>query len=72
MRQQVIKAVREGQAVASVAVAYGLNVTTVFRWLAKFADGGQNALLAKPIPGRPPKVSVEDLPWIAQAVKGDI
>jgi transposase len=69
MRQQAIKAVREGQAVASVAAAFGLNATTVFRWLAKFAEGGQNALLAKPIPGRPPKVTAEEMRWIAQAVK---
>jgi transposase len=69
MRQQAIKAVREGQSVANVAAAYGLNATTVFRWLAKFADGGQNALLAKPIPGRPPKVSAEEMRWIALAVK---
>lgn len=69
MRQQAIKAVREGQPVASVASAFGLNVTTVFRWLAKFAEGGQNALLAKPIPGRPPKVSAEEMRWIANAVK---
>lgn len=69
MRQQAIKAVREGQTAASVAAAYGLSVTTVFRWLAKFAEGGQNALLAKPIPGRPPKVSAEEMRWIAQAVK---
>lgn len=69
MRQQAIKAVREGQSVANVAAVYGVNVTTVFRWLAKFADGGQNALLAKPIPGRPPKVSAEEMRWIAVAVK---
>ena len=69
MRQQAIKAVREGQSVANVAAAYGLNMTTVFRWLAKFADGGQNALLAKPIPGRRPKVSAEEMRWIALAVK---
>jgi transposase len=61
--------VREGQSVANLAAAYGVNVTTVFRWLAKFADGGQNALLAKPIPGRPPKISVEEMRWIALAVK---
>jgi len=69
MRQQAIKAVREGQSVTNVAAAYGLNATTVFRWLAKFADGGQNALLAKPIPGRPPKISAEEMRWIALAVK---
>ena len=69
MRQQAIKAVREGQPVANVAAVFGLNISTVFRWIAKFADGGQNALLAKPIPGRPPKISAEEMRWIAQAVK---
>lgn len=46
-------------------------MTTVFRWLAKFADGGQKALLAKPIPGRPPKVSAEELRWIARTVRDE-
>ena len=71
MRMQAVKAVREGQSVASVAAAYGLNVRTVFRWLSKFASGGQNALLAKPVPGRPPKVTPEEMRWIAQAVRDD-
>lgn len=69
IRQQAIKAVREGQTVQSVAAAYGVNIRSVFRWLADFANGGQQALLAKPIPGRPPKVSAEEMRWLAQAVK---
>jgi transposase len=69
MRQQAIKAVREGQSATSVAAAFGLNVRTVFTWLAKFSDGGEEALLAKPIPGRPPKVSDEEMRWIAQAIR---
>ena len=69
MRQQAVKAVREGAPVTSVAAAYGLSVRTIFSWLAKFADGGQNALLAKPISGRPPKISAEEMRWIAQAVR---
>ncbi|CAI06416.1 transposase [Aromatoleum aromaticum EbN1] len=69
MRQQAIKAVREGQTVQSVAAAFGVNVRSVFRWLADFAQGGQNALLAKPIPGRPSKVSTEEMRWLAQAVR---
>ncbi|MDS4056729.1 IS630 family transposase [Accumulibacter sp.] len=69
MRQQAVKAVREGQTVQSVAAAYGVNERSVFRWLADFADGGQNALLAKPIPGRPSKVNAEELSWIANAVR---
>jgi transposase len=69
MRQQAIKAVREGQTVQSVAAAFGVNQRSVFRWLADFANGGQNALLAKPIPGRPTKLSAEQIAWIAKAVR---
>ncbi|WP_175962553.1 IS630 family transposase [Burkholderia pyrrocinia] len=69
MRQQAVKAIREGQDVASVAAAYGVNERSVYRWLADFAHGGQNALLAKSIPGRPPKVSAEEMQWLAQAVR---
>ena len=69
MRQQAVKAVREGATVASIAAAFGVSTRTVFSWLAQFAEGGQNALLAKPIPGRPPKISAEEMRWIAQAVR---
>lgn len=69
MRQQAVKAVREGQHPSSVAAAFGVATRTVYDWLAKFADGGQAALLAKPVPGRPAKVSADEMRWIAQAVK---
>jgi transposase len=61
--------VREGRTVQSVADAFGVNIRSVFRWLADFANGGQNALLAKPIPGRPSKLSAEELAWIVKAVR---
>jgi len=69
MRQQAVKAVREGEPVTSVAAALGMNPRTIFSWLAKFAEGGQNALLAKPISGRPPKISADEMRWLAQAVR---
>ncbi|MCA3218958.1 MAG: helix-turn-helix domain-containing protein, partial [Burkholderiales bacterium] len=37
MRQQAVKAVRNGQSAAEVAVSFGVNERTVFRWLASFA-----------------------------------
>jgi len=69
MRQQAVKAVREGATVASVATAFGVSTRAVFGWLARFAEGGQNALLARPVPGRPPKISADEMRWIAQAVR---
>lgn len=69
MRQQAVKAVSEGQTVQSVAAAFGVSERSVFRCLADFTNGRQNALLAKPIPGRPLKLSAEELSWIATAVR---
>jgi transposase len=54
-RRQAVKAVGRGETVASVAATFGVNIRTVFRGLSDFASGGQNALLAKSIPGRPPR-----------------
>jgi len=69
MRNQAVKAVRNGRTVQSVADAYGLNIRTVFRWLAAYASGGQKALQAKPIPGRPPKLRDEQMSWLAGAIR---
>ena len=46
MRQQAVKAARHGEAADSVSKATGVNIRTVFRWLADFSMGGQSALLA--------------------------
>jgi transposase len=69
MRQQAVKAVKNGQTAASVATAMGVNIRTVFRWLSDFATGGQNALLAKKITGRPPLVTPDEMRWIAETVR---
>ena len=53
----------------SVAAAYGVNVRSVCRWLANFANGGQTVLLDKPISGLPFTVSSDDLHWLARAVR---
>jgi transposase len=71
MRLQAVKAARSGQDVQSVADAYGVNIRSFFRWLADFANGGLNALMAKFIPGRPSKVTPEEMRWLAGAVKGN-
>lgn len=69
MRQQAVKASRNGMGVKEIAAVLGMNERTIFKWLAQFATGGQNALLAKPIPGRKPLIGPVEMRWIANAVK---
>ena len=68
---QAVKAVWEGAAVPEVARAYGMNPRTIYRWLSDFVDDGQQALLAKEIPGRPSKLSADELRWIARTARDE-
>ena len=69
MRMQAVKAIRGGQSATEVAKAFGINRRTVYGWMAKYISGGQNALKAKPIPGRPSKLTTEQMQWIAKTVR---
>ncbi len=60
---------RNGKTADSVSKAIGVNIRTVFRWLADFSVGGESALLAKPIPGRPTKLRADEMSWIAKTIK---
>ncbi len=64
MRQRAVKAVREGRPPAEVAKVLGMNRRTIYRWIATFNEGGQNALLARPIPGRPSVLTEAELEWL--------
>ena len=71
LRMQAIKAVREGRPVADVADAFGVNERTLYRWLSKFAEGGQQGLRTKPRSGRPPKLSAQEMRWVARTVRDE-
>jgi transposase len=68
MRMRAVEAAKAGMKVTDLARAYGVHRRTVFRWLADFYKGGEQALKAKPIPGRPPKLNEPQMQWLAQAV----
>src|SRR5215471_13408853 len=57
MRARAVRSVQNGQSPEVVAQALGINRTTIYDWLAKYRRGGWGALKAKPVPGRPPKLS---------------
>jgi transposase len=70
LRLRAVERVQAGAHPEDVAEALGLHRKTVYGWLAKFREGGREALLARPVPGRPPKLSGEQLRRIYTLVVG--
>lgn len=56
LRLRAVDQVQRGAHPEEVAAALGMARGTVYGWLAKYRDGGQGALLARPVPGRPPRL----------------
>lgn len=69
MRMQAVKMARNGMGVPEIAKFFGVSIRSIFKWIAAYSSGGQNALQAKDGAGRPPKVKPEELAWIAAKVK---
>ena len=69
-RLLAVRRVREGEKASAVVRSLGMNRTSIYRWLKAEADSGQGerALLARPITGRPSKLTAAQqaqvLGWI--------
>jgi transposase len=61
MRLRAVAAVAAGSHPEDVAAALGMHRHTVYGWLAKLREGGPEALKARPVPGRPAKLSAAQL-----------
>jgi len=53
LRQRIMRAVDQGHRQAEIAAAFQVSVATIKRYLKQRREIG--TLMAKPIPGRPPK-----------------
>ena len=69
-RIRAVEAVQSGQRVEVVAEAMGLSRSTVFGWMARYRAGGWDALKAKPVPGRPAKITASQMEWIYRTIAG--
>jgi transposase len=61
LRLRAIEEVLQGARPEDVAASLGMHRKTVYAWLKKYREGGQDALLARPVPGRPPRLSGQRL-----------
>jgi transposase len=68
LRRRGVAAVQAGESPEHVAAALGVNLRTVFRWLALYRRGGWGALDAAKRGGRPPKLDGRAMRWIYRTI----
>ena len=70
LRIRAVDQVGEGAHPEDVAAALGLHRKTVYGWLAKYREGGKDALKAQPVPGLPLKLNGQQLSRLYALIAG--
>jgi transposase len=60
-RMQGVKMYKNGMSAGEIASTLGMSPRAVFRWATAFVNYGQNGLVAKVSPGRPPKFNEDQM-----------
>src|SRR5215217_3350976 len=71
LRIRAVGQIQQGVHPEDVATALGMTRAAVYGWLAKYREGGLEALKARPVPGRPPRLSGTQLQRIYTLVVGN-
>jgi transposase len=71
LRIRAVGQIQQGAHPEDVAAALGMTRAAVYGWLAKYREGGRAALKARPVPGRPPKLSGAQLHRVYTLVVGN-
>jgi len=69
LRIRVVHLVRDGASPEDLAKTLDINPRTIYRWLANYHYGGDDALKTKPKPGRPPKLDGSQLCRLAAIIR---
>ena len=70
LRVRAVRQIESGAHPVAVADAIGMRKSTVYGWLAKYREGGEEALKAKPVPGRPPKLKGPQIARLYKMIVG--
>jgi len=70
LRIRTVSQVQAGASPEVQAKALGLRRSTIYSWLAMYRAGGWDALKAKPLLGRPQKITGMQLEWLYKTVVG--
>ena len=70
IRVRAVQQVQSGESPEVVIRVLGFSRRCIYSWLAMYRAGGWDALKAKPIAGRPRKLSARDLQWLYRTVTG--
>ena len=71
LRLRAVRQIEQGAHPDEVAAGLGMTRAAVYSWLAKYREGGLEALKARPVPGRPPKLSGPQLQRLFTLVVGN-
>jgi transposase len=71
LRIRAVRQIEQGAHPEDIAQALGMTRAAVYSWLAKYRQGGLEALRAKQVPGRPPTLSGAQLARLYQLVVGN-
>lgn len=70
IRIRAVKRVEAGESPEVVVKALGFHRSCIYEWIAKYREGGEEALKARPLSGRPAKLTGKQLRWIYKTVVG--
>lgn len=70
IRIRAVQSVEAGESPEDVIRTLGFGRTVIYSWLAKYREGGVDALRAKAISGRPSKMTGRQLKWVYKTVTG--
>jgi transposase len=68
IRIRAVEQVQAGHSPEEVIKALGFTRGRIYEWLARYRSGGWHALKAKPLKGRPPRITGRQMKWVYNTV----